>query len=121
MARVELRFVEIEQRLNEQRVIVEECRDCGVAVAVSAQQLAVPQYMLVEDEFRRAPRRLRIARLVQEPRRLGEGRNHQAVPCRENLVVEMRPRPLGARLQQASAQADPGLRSHWSKARAPAK
>ena len=40
MADVELRFVEIEQRLGEEGVVVEKARNGGVALAVAAQQHA---------------------------------------------------------------------------------
>jgi hypothetical protein len=38
VAAVELRFIEIQQRLREQRVVVQETGNGGIALAIAAQQ-----------------------------------------------------------------------------------
>ena len=43
IAELELRFVEIEQRLGEERVVVEEARNGSVALAITAQQPLGPR------------------------------------------------------------------------------
>ena len=98
---VELRLVEIQQRLHEERVIVEEAGDGGVALPVAAQQDSALGLVQMRDQKLRSPaRRGGIARLIEHRAALGEGRNHEAVPGSENLVVEVRPRALLASGQE---------------------
>ena len=62
MAQVELRFVEIEQSLDEEGVVVEEAGNGGVARAIAAQQGAAGGVVQVaDDEFRGAARGLGVA------------------------------------------------------------
>ena len=66
MAQIELRFVEIEQRLREERVVVQEARDRRVALRDSG--AAARRFRIVharDHEIRGAPRGIGIARLVQ--------------------------------------------------------
>ena len=55
---------------------------------------------MARTKLRGARRSFQITRIVQHLRAARKGGNHQAVPSRDDLVVEMRPRPLRAKVEQ---------------------
>ncbi len=121
VAQVELRLVEIEQRLGEEGVVVQEAgngrvarRDSGAAGCRSR-----GSYRLAIRKSGGPPRGLRVARLVEHRAAFGERRDHQPVPGGQNLVVQMRTDAFGARLQQdvcGAVAAPPARRPRgWSK------
>src|SRR5262249_30164439 len=97
-AEVERRLVEVEQARDDERVVVEERR----LVRRSAREAATEPPVLahaVDDEARRAPPALDVARLAEDGSRPGEGADHEAVPAGDDLLVTVRrhaPRADGA-------------------------
>src|SRR4029077_8881882 len=91
MIRIEVSFIQIEQCGNEERIVIEEAVNGGLAFAKAALQSAVSRIVHAgEDELSSSLGGGKIARLVQNLGGLGEGRDHMGVPGRENLVVQMR-------------------------------
>ena len=114
MAPVELSFVEIEQPLDEHRVVIEKTWNRGIARAIAAQQRAARGIVqMADDELRCTPRGLSVAGIVEHRSALGEGRNHEAIPGGENLVVQVRAHALCTSLQENASGAIE-LRLHFA-------
>ena len=98
IARIELGLVQIEQRLCQRCVIVQETGDRRILLAITAQQQAsLGVVHPVEDEFAGAHGGRGVARLGKYRSAFGEGRDHQAIPGSEDLVIEVRPDTLRPR------------------------
>jgi hypothetical protein len=92
-ARIAVDFEEIDQPARHKGVVLEESLHVRVLAAPRAPHAAVIAPHLVEEESRVALRELPIPRgllSIQPARRLREGGQHQPVPRRQNLVIEMR-------------------------------
>ena len=102
-ALLEARFVERQQRLQQEGVVLEVGVEAGVAVLVGAQQVPVLVAQRVEDELRAPPRGGEVVLAAEDRARLGEGADRQGVPGGEALVVELRPDAIGTRLVEGAA------------------
>src|SRR5439155_25955078 len=100
---IERRFVKIEQALNEKRVVVCETIYTPAFSITSCQRLLrfVPKLRL--DKIGGAGRRFKITGVAKHLRAACERRDHEAVPCGDNLVVQMRARPFLAQRKQCRA------------------
>ena len=104
-ARLEGRFVEGQQRFEQEGVVLEVGVEAGVAVLVGAQQAAVVVAQRVEDELGAAAGRVEVVLAAEHGAGLGQGGDRQRVPGGQALVVEPRPDPLGARLVEGAGRA----------------
>src|SRR6266581_7211533 len=103
---VEGSFVKIEKSLNDKRVIVGKAFDLTSTVAIIAkEQFALVVVKLCAQEFRRACRSFDVTRLIQNRGSARAGRNHQAVPCGNDFIVQMWARTFVADRQQLLATA----------------
>src|SRR6202035_1923497 len=96
------RLIQIEQREADEGVIVEEPVDGRLAFAMTAQQdfaRVVPQ--VTAQEIYSVAGGLGITRFGQDLRAFSEGRNHQSIPRRQDLVVAQWTRPGRANLKQS--------------------
>ena len=96
-------LVEREQPVGTVGVVLEIAVELGRAVLPRAQQTAVGRAQVFESESGVALGRATVVVAAERPRRLGEGRQHEAVPGGEHLLVARRPHAPLARREEARA------------------
>ncbi len=90
-AEIEIGRVELQQAVDEKRVVGGEAGNGGGALPVAPPQLAALGVVkMIAQEHGRALGRAEGGGVAEDLRRPRQGADHQAVPGRENLVVEMR-------------------------------
>src|SRR5208283_4798696 len=97
--RIEIRFIQIDQTLHEPCIIVQKARNCSFPAPETAKEHAVDDHVM-HDEIGSTTRRFGISRFLQDCTCLRESRNHESVPTREDLVIEVWTDTLGTRRQQ---------------------
>ena len=102
--RVERRLVERQQRVEQERVVLEHRPQPRLAAVVGAQEAAVLVAHAGDEEVRAPHRGVAVDGLVERGGGVGERRDHQRVPARQALVVEPGPHPLRTRLVELRAQ-----------------
>ena len=100
-ARLEGRFVEGEQRLEQEGVVLEVGVEAGAAVLVGAQQAALGVAHRSRTNSAQRAGGVEVVLAAEHRAGLGQGGDHQRVPGGEALVVEAGPDPLGAGLVAA--------------------
>ena len=100
---IEACLVSLDQSPDEKGVIVEIGRHGRLSLAEAVEETSVGHFHLREDEPDRLPGRLQIPGFAQNPGRQGQGRDHQAVPVGEDLVVPLRAHTLFTGSQEAEA------------------
>ena len=101
---------ELEQRIEEEGVIVEVCIEMGaLPFACREQSPRAPRGRA--QRIGRRQREIAEARLVERPCRPREARDRERIPRRQDLVVEAGPNALRTRREQCRARAlEPRLR-----------
>ena len=99
-ALLEARFVERQQRLEQEGVVLEVGVEPRLAVLEGAQQAAPVVAQLAEDELGALARRLQVVVALEDRAGLGESGDRQRVPRGEALVVEPRADTPFAGLEQ---------------------
>ncbi len=83
------RLVQIQHRLNHEGVVVQVSGRMRLALAIGPLEPPVARH-LRQHEVRRPCRRVAVTRIAEDSIALGHARDHQTIPPRENLVVEVR-------------------------------
>ena len=105
-ARLERCFVQRQQRLEQERVVLEVGAQVRGAAVVRAQQAAVGPAQLASHELGGVARGVEIARLSEDSAGVRQRRDHERVPGRQPLVVEPGAHALLARRQQGGLDVD---------------
>ena len=113
-ARIEAGLVQGEQRLEQERVVLQVGVELGLAVLPGAQQPPVGVAQRAEHELRTAGRRLHVVGALEHGAGLGQRGDHQGVPGGQALVVEARPDALRPHVVETPAP----LRERFGPARA---
>ena len=87
-ARVEGRLVEREQRLEQERVVLEVGVEVGAALVVRAQEPPAVVAQVAQHELGGSDRGVAVVRLAEHGAGVGQRGDHQRVPRRQPLVVE---------------------------------
>ena len=93
---------QVEQRVQQESVVVEQRRDLRLAPAADREETPVAAPEGVEQEGARGLRLPEGGVVPEHPVRLREGGHRERVPGQQHLVVEPRPHPAGARGEQPS-------------------
>ena len=109
-ALLERRFVQRQQRFQQEGMVLEVGVEPALAVLVGAQQASVGVAQIPQDELGAAARRVEVVLAPQRRAGLGQRGQHQRVPGGEALVVQPRPHPLRARLVQRPARLGEAIR-----------
>ena len=91
---------QVEQRVQQEGVVVEQRRDLRLAPAADGEEAPVLAPEGVEQEGARGLRLPEGGVVPEHPVRLREGGHRERVPGQQHLVVEPRPHPPGARGEQ---------------------
>ncbi len=100
---VEIRLVQVEQALDQEHVVVEPRGEVRPAAARGREQAPVRAAHRAPDELGGAARGFGVARLAEDLRGLGQGRDRQPVPGREHLVVRPGRHARAAGLEEPGA------------------
>ena len=93
---------QVEQRVQQESVVVEQRRDLRLAPAADREETPVVAPEGVEQEGARGLRLPEGGVVPEHPVRLREGGHRERVPGQQHLVVQPRPHPPGARGEQPS-------------------